>query len=482
MSDTQARAKVLAKLTELAGEAFHEDDITYEGTRLVIPARMTAKEAVGTIESHIKAQETPVEFNRSFKARVWDGAAAFERAVKLITGMSGVGKATDLGFFGTIPPRRRTINISPTETIDVPWGEVEVALFEATMTLGMTMDPDIGAIFNLSAYAPKKHRAAIEGFFRVIEDELAERSIYRGQAFDGKDEPDFISLDGVDPDQVVYSQQVYDQLQANLWTLIEQTDVNRDLGLPLKRAVLVHGEYGTGKTLAAYLTGQKAIENGWTFVYCRPGKDDLDYVFQTARLYQPSVVFFEDVDTVSMAGDGQDAVTSLLDTFDGVAAKGTELIAILTTNHVDRIHKGMVRPGRLDAIIEIGSLDGPGVRKLIEASLPADLLGDDLDWTAIGNAMDVFTPAFVKEASDRTLRYAIARTGGKPTSLTTDDFLRSATGMMEHLRLMDDAVDLIASDPLGGVMRREIVSAVKEIGYENDRLGLLTPVELKDEK
>jgi hypothetical protein len=477
VSNTKAREKVLHKLTELAGEAFHEDDITYEGTRLIIPARMEAMEAVKTIEAHIKAQETPVEFSRSFKARVWDGAAAFERAVRLVTGMSGVGKATDLGFFGSIPPRRVTINISPTETVDVPWGEVRVDLFQADMTLGATVDADLGMIFNLSCFAPKKHRAAVEGFFRVIENELNERSIYRGQAFDGKEDPDFISLDGVDPDRVVYSGEVYEQLDANLWTLLEQTQVNRDLGLPLKRAVLVHGEYGTGKTLAAYLTGQKAIENGWTFVYCRPGKDDLDYVFQTARLYQPAVVFFEDVDTVSEAGEGQDAVTSLLDTFDGVAAKGTELVAILTSNHVDRIHKGMVRPGRLDAIIEISSLDGPGIRKLIEANLPEQLLGEWLDWEAIATVMSEFTPAFVKEASDRTLRYAIARTGGNPERLETDDFLRSAAGMLAHLRLMEDAVDIVKSDPLGGVMRREIKSAVKEIGYVNEKIGEIVAAE-----
>ena len=475
MSDTKARAKVLAKLTELAGESFHEDDITREGTRIVIPMRMTPMEAVKTLESHIKAEETLIEMSRTFKARIWDGAAAFERAVLLVTGMSGVGKTTET-FFGSIPPRRRTINTSPTETLDVPWGEVRVDLFEADMTLGGAEDVDLGMVFSLSAYAPKKNRTAIEGFFRVIEDELKERSIYRGRAFDGKDDPDYIALDGVDPKRVVYSEEVVQQLEANLWTLLEQTQVNRDLGLPLKRAVLLHGEYGTGKTLAAYLTGQKAIANGWTFVYCRPGKDDLDYVFQTARLYQPAVVFFEDVDTVSTPGEGQDSVTRLLDTFDGVAAKGTELVAILTTNHVNRIHKGMVRPGRLDAIIEIGSLDSPGVRKLITANLPSEMLGDWLDWDAIGDAMDAFTPAFVKEAGDRTVRYAITREGGVPKRLETEDFLRSAAGMTAHLRLMEDAVDSISTDPLGGVMRREITAAVMEIDYHSDRTGKIKPI------
>ncbi len=118
-TDTKARAKVLVKLTELAGASFHEDDITREGTRLVIPQQMTPMEAVKTLEAHIKAEETLIEMSRVFKCRIWDGAAAFERAMRLVTGTSGVGKSTET-FFGSIPPRRRTINISPTETLDVP--------------------------------------------------------------------------------------------------------------------------------------------------------------------------------------------------------------------------------------------------------------------------------------------------------------------------------------------------------------------------
>jgi hypothetical protein len=95
----------------------------------------------------------------------------------------------------------------------------------------------------------------------------------------------------------------------------------RDEKMPLKRAILFEGDYGTGKTLAAFLTAQIATANGWSFHYCRPGRDNIATVMKTARLYQPAVVFFEDVDTIAEGGDADD-VSQLLDIFDGNHREG----------------------------------------------------------------------------------------------------------------------------------------------------------------
>ncbi|NIS12736.1 MAG: AAA family ATPase, partial [Thermoplasmata archaeon] len=88
------------------------------------------------------------------------------------------------------------------------------------------------------------------------------------------------------------------------------------------------------------------------FIQCRPGIDNVYDAMKTARLYQPAVVFYEDVDTIAQGDQtqGHVAVTQLLDIFDGLTAKSTKILAILTTNHPEKIHKGMVRPGRLDAV------------------------------------------------------------------------------------------------------------------------------------
>lgn len=452
---------ILRTLAELAGEQFSEDDIVYEGTRIVIPEKMSVGQAVTVLNEHIKAETAVTRYVRVYKYRPWDGAAAFHRAIRNLTGTSGIGVA-NRSFFGDTPPQLITINTGPNETMQVPWGQIKIPLFEAVATLGGTPDRELGALFYINMEAPRKYRAAIEGLFRLIQHELETGSIYRGKAFDGQEEPEFMDLTGVDPSKVIYSDEVMAQLDANMWSLLNHTEVMRENGLPLKRACLLHGKYGTGKTLAAFLTAQHAVKNDWSFVYCRPGRDDLQSVMTTARLYQPSVVFFEDIDLVSEGQSGEgDSITQLLDLFDGITAKGTELMAVLTTNHPDRIHKGMVRPGRLDAVIEIAELDRNGIERMIRANVPVTKLADDLDMDLIAKAMEGYLPAFVKEAIDRTARYSIARTGAV-SLLTTDDFVYAANGLRPQLEMMTDAKEGREHDPMARVFSKVMRSEMEK--------------------
>jgi len=458
--------RILKTLAELGGKQFSEDSITFEGTRLVIPKTMTAHEAIRVLQSHIAAEETEHEFERKFRFRPWDVAAATARAIKTLTGTSGIGLAQH-SFFGSTPPSMKTIEVGVGETLQVPWGSVWVELLKGTVTISGVKDPEYGLLGYIGVEAPRKMRAAVEGLFKMIEDELNRHSIYRGKAFNGNEVPEFIDLDTVDPSQVIYTKEVTAQLDANVWSMLRYTEAMRRNGVPMKRSVLLHGPFGTGKTLAAFLTAREAVANGWTFIYCRPAKDDLHEVMQTARLYQPSVVFFEDVDTISSGGD-DDSVSKLLDTFDGITAKGTELIVMLTTNHPERIHKGMVRPGRLDAVIEISSLDRDAFERMIQATVPEEFL-DEIDYDKVAEAMEGFLPAFVKEAIDRTKRYAIARNAGELTKLTTDDFVHAANGLRPQLEMMNEAKEGVKTDKLGDVLKASVREAIERQALVDER-------------
>lgn len=451
---------ILQTLAALGGQRVTDDSLIQRGSQMVLPSTMSPVDAIKYLEDHIEQQEEETRFTRTFKFRPWDGASAVQKALVKVFGTAGIGKPT-WTFFGKKPPEMRTINIGPTETMQVPWGKLAVPLFGGSMYLGSVEDPDLGSLFSLTIDAPRKYRAHIEGLFLTIQSVLNTESIYKGQAIDGQENAEFLDLSGVDPRKVIYSDEVIAQLDANLWSVIKHTETMRRMGIPRKRAVLLEGPYGTGKTLGAFLTAQIAVPNGWTFVYCRPAKDSLSSVMATARLYQPSVVFFEDVDILAESGE-RDAVARLLDLFDGITAKGTELMLVLTTNHKERIHKGMVRPGRLDAMIHIGALDLNGCRRMIEASVPEGSLGDEMDYEAIFEAMEGFLPAFVKEAIDRTLRYAISRSDGEVDDLVleTEDFVLAANGLRPQLDMMLDAGEGKVPDPLGTAIRNEVRRAV----------------------
>jgi len=456
------REEALARLAEVGGKLTAEEDVIFQGTTLVIPEKMELRDAIRFLEDKQAEDEEEMSFGRTFQFRPWDGARATQAALKRAFGM--MRQQATYSFFGKNPPELRSIPVSVHEEEQVPWGNLTIPMLRgATFSLGAMKDPEMGSLFHLSCTAPRKYRFHIEGIFNLVKDELERSSMYRGKAFDGQVMPKFLDLDGVDESKVIYSDDVVTQLEANVWTLLRHTERLRELGTPLKRAVLFEGPYGTGKTLAAYLTAKLSVANGWTFVYCRPGRDNLRDVMATAQLYQPSVVFFEDVDVVAQSGE-TDAVSDLLDIFDGIQAKGTEIIAVLTTNHVERIHKGMMRPGRLDSVIHVGALDPPGIRRLVEATVSGDLLDAGVDWAAVAESMEGYVPAFCREAIDRAVRYNLARNDGEVTKLSTEDFVGAAEGLRPQFALMEGAGEGIRGDALGKALARTVESAVDGLG------------------
>jgi len=473
--------RLLAALAMLGGSRVADEDLIFDGERLIIPKQWTARDALEFLENHIEQQEEPTVFRKRFNFRPLDGAHALQLALKRVFGTAGLGKPI-WSFFGVQRPELVSVQTGVDTSVQVPWGRLEVPLFGGTLHTGSHRHKEYGPIFEITVEAPRKFKAHVEGLFLAIEAELRTNSLYKGQAVTGAEEPEFLDLRGVDPRKVVYSDEVRTQIEANVWTLLEHTQVMRDRAMPLKRAVLFEGDYGTGKTLGAFLTAQIATQpqNGWTFVYCRPGRDDFETVMATARLYQPAVVFFEDVDTIASSGD-KDHVSRLLDTFDGITAKGTELVCILTTNHPDRIVKGMVRPGRLDAVIHFGGLDVNGIQQMAEANLGTDTLAPDIDWEEVGTAMGVgtdraFLPAFAKEALDRAWRYALARSGGDPdVRLSTHDLVSAASGLAPQLDLMLDAGEGEQPDTMAQAITRAARKALQDTRVVRGDLGDADP-------
>jgi transitional endoplasmic reticulum ATPase len=440
----KAQAAAMALLAEIGGQSITESDLSFGGTKFHLPAQYEGRlgEAIEYLKRHIAQQQQYFDYNKTFNYRPYDVANAVRLALKEVFGSTGLGETVQT-MFGPIHPEYVEVPIGVGQSIQVPYERIAFPPLggDAYLVLTHKNSREKGALGFVQVHAPRAAKAAVEGLFKVIDKKLGEASIYRGKALIGGDQlmPQFLDVRKVNPAHVIYSEEVLQQLNANVWSLIEHTELMRELGEPLKRAVLLEGPYGTGKSLAAFLTAQKAQANGWTFLFVRPG-DDLDAAMRTAQLYAPAVVFFEDIDVIGDAGDPA-KVSKLLDSFDGIGAKGAEVVAVLTTNRKDKIHKGMLRPGRLDAVITINQLDQEGVKKLIAAKVPADMISLGLDYTAIYESFKDFTPAFAAEAISRTKRFAIARLGAKPDYLSTDDFIGAAASLRPQLELMKEAAE-----------------------------------------
>lgn len=476
--DQQLRDAISDMLAKLGGLTVQDDSLRFEGEAFILPAQYEGRvrSAIDFLVNYEKQQEQPHVIRRTMKYRPYDGAHAFMQTMKMITGTTGFG-VTKMTFFGPKHPEFIDIQTDYHTSTQVPWGDVSFPSYQAEFNVGYTHD-DSGVVFHLSCTAPRKWRKHIEAIYGLVEKHLAEKSIYRGKAIDGAEHPNFLNLDTVDPEKVIYSAEVLEQLAANVWVPVQYADTVRALGDPLKRAVLFAGPYGTGKSLGAMLTGQKAVANGWTFLMCRPGKDDPATVLKTAELYAPAVVVIEDVDAYTNGGSQVD-ISKMLDMLDGVTNKGTEIIALFTTNHLDQIQKGALRPGRIDAVIEIKDLDTEAFRKLVQITVGVDRLAEDIDWDAVATAFNGFLPAFVVEAARRSQRYSMARNEGRPGVMETNDLVAAADSLRPQLERMEGAREganrVTFEDQFRGIVENVIGRTTNESigGFEIEDATLL---------
>lgn len=480
--DRAKREEILNKLAELGGNRVtYESGIAYhDGREIKLPNTMTLKTAAKLLTVQAQAMEEEHEFSKTFPYRPWDGAYALQEVLKRVFGVGGQGKA-QYDMFGTkYPPEFRNVEVAPGQEVRVPWGVLDFPLLEAEMKTGAELDPNRGALFRLSITAPKKYESQITGLFIAIEEWIKHNSIYKGKAIigvgkltkEGFENPVFLNPYAIDPEKVAYAQDVFAQLTMAVWGPIRTADLQRSAGIKLNRKTLLYGPYGTGKSLAGGLTARVATENNWTFIQCKTGDDDLNMVLRMAELYAPAVVFIEDIDI--LIDTDPKKMAELLEQFDGVSSKNKEVAVLMTSNHVDSLSKGMTRAGRIDAAIEIGSLDKPGIERLISSMFEEGTLDSDIDWESVYEAMADYEPAFIMNTFADTKKAAIIRTGSLNFTLTTEDFVAAANGLRNqhdtHSNAAErpsvDVASVVLGDLMEGAARKVLDNSM--VDFRND--------------
>ncbi|HOY80542.1 MAG TPA: ATP-binding protein [Rhodoglobus sp.] len=436
--DFESMLKSAIGKSQTLAEVITGDEVEFhDSPKMVLPRDMTFRKAQTVLQRLHDEAETETVFQRTFRYRPNDGAYAAWTCMKARWGMATAAGMP--GFFGMQPAETRTIGIGVGKTMQVPWGLVQIPSMEGLeFYVTETNDDEYGKVSLLYAKGPKKYKSQVESLFDDVEAFLATNSIYRGHALIGSSKLDFLDT-SLDLSSIVFSTDVLELLEGTIWGPIRYSDAMRREGVPLKRSILLHGPFGTGKSSAGLLTAQVAAQHGWTFISAKPGRDKVEDVLRTARLYEPAVVFVEDLDSQANTNEA-DAVSRLLDAFDGITSKGGELIMVLTTNHLDRIHKGMLRPGRLDAMVEIAGLDRASIEKLIKAVVPKNRLADTVDYDAVYASMDGFLPAFVREAITRAVSFAVTRAQGQGSYvIDTPDLVHASRSLLPQLEALNDA-------------------------------------------
>jgi len=165
--------------------------------------------------------------------------------------------------------------------------------------------------------------------------------------------------------------------------------------------------------------------------------DGLAFAVQFARRFQPAVIFSEDIDQ-ALAGPRRDTrVNAILNTIDGIESKGTEIMVLLTTNHLDKLNRAMLRPGRLDAVIPVLPPDKPAAIQLVTKYAGKLLAATPEELDGVGDTLAGQLPAVIREACERAKLSAIAN-HGDAEQITADDLLDASKGMALQVELLKD--------------------------------------------
>jgi transitional endoplasmic reticulum ATPase len=144
------------------------------------------------------------------------------------------------------------------------------------------------------------------------------------------------------------------------------------LGIRPPKGILLYGPPGTGKTLMARAVAKESEANfisvkGPELLVKWVGESEkaVREIFKKARQASPCIVFFDEIDSVapsrgvadSGAGMVHDSVVNqLLTEMDGLEQM-EDVIVIAATNRPDRLDTALLRPGRIDRIVLLGSPD-----------------------------------------------------------------------------------------------------------------------------
>ncbi|WP_266077393.1 CDC48 family AAA ATPase [Haladaptatus caseinilyticus] len=195
----------------------------------------------------------------------------------------------------------------------------------------------------------------------------------------------------------------------------------RRLGIDPPKGVLLYGPPGTGKTLIA-----KAVANEVNahFVsvsgpevmskYKGESEERLREIFDEASENAPSIIFFDEVDSLGGKRDDESdmenrLVAQMLSLMDGLESRG-EVVVIGATNRVDAIDPALRRGGRFDREIEIGAPDEGGRHEILEVHTRGMPLTDDVSIDRLAATTHGFVGAdlhaLVTEAAMAALRRA----------------------------------------------------------------------------
>ena len=244
------------------------------------------------------------------------------------------------------------------------------------------------------------------------------------------------------------------------------------LSLTPQKGILFYGPPGCSKTLTAKAV---ATESGLNFIavkgaeltsmYVGESERSVREVFRKARAAAPSIIFFDEIDSIGSERDssgtkGLNVLTTLLNEMDGIESlKGVLVLA--ATNKPEVLDPALLRPGRFDSLIYISPPSQSARKEILRIRTNKVPLADDVDIDDLSVRTDGFSGAEIVEICLNACRAAMRR---RVTIVTSDN--QTSDSDTEQMKVSKNDFDTALSTAV-----RRITPEMTE-SYEHWRDGL----------
>ncbi|MFB6310267.1 MAG: CDC48 family AAA ATPase [Salinirussus sp.] len=194
------------------------------------------------------------------------------------------------------------------------------------------------------------------------------------------------------------------------------------MGITPPAGVLLYGPPGTGKTLMAKAVANETDAN---FISVRgpqllskwvgESEKAIRQTFRKARQVSPTVVFFDELDSLAPGRGGGDAgsnvservVNQLLTEMDGLEEM-EDVMVIGATNRPDMIDPALIRSGRFDRLVMIGEPDTEGREQILKIHTENSPLAPDVSLRELAEITEGYVgsdlESIAREAAIEALR------------------------------------------------------------------------------
>lgn len=271
-----------------------------------------------------------------------------------------------------------------------------------------------------------------------------------------------------------------DKLKEGVELPLKNPDAFRRLGIRPAKGFLLYGPPGTGKTLLAKAVAKEAEAN---FISMKSAdllskwygesEQQIARMFQRARTVAPCVIFIDEIDSLVPArgsGQGEPQVTgrvvnTILAEMDGLEELQS-IVVVGATNRPALIDPALLRPGRFDELVYVGTPDLAGREHILRIHTAKMPLGKDVDLAEIAAKTDRFTGADLEDVVRRAGLGALRRIGSEVSEVSATDFAEALKDSRATVTAQMEA----EYRAMRGELKKRAVE-VKPIGFfEPDRL------------